>query len=447
MNMNGQTRWMGSKTEYPLWGILAVMGLVLISPFVSPYLCYFAFVISICRMLRFDAKVFAVDYAILIPVCQFYRTTGGMSLLVWLCLVAAIWFFVRGKIKVNSALVAIILLLNYLLLRMQMNISNFVLCFGQMFMLYVVLPKQSEKSADQAVKAFCWSLLITTIYALIFRSNISVVAIRGEEDLAIWGTSIGRFSGLIKDPNYYMTLLLVGMASLCKMKETNHIGSLRFWTLIISFTIFGILTYSKTFFLLFFLLGGIYVVWQFWSRRAFKSLVFACMALIVFAYLLLSGNSPFAVVIARLTSGSTLDDITTGRTYLFAQYWAAVTEGPLRLLFGFGLNASGFEKGAHNLYLEILYYVGIVGLLLFVGLLCFVVSSAVEKNYQYKKQSVLAKYIVLFIMALQYCALQGMFQIVTYAGMFMAMLSVLLLPRKSGEPETQRNKHIVRMSD
>ena len=98
MNMNGQTRWMGSKTEYPLWGILAVMGLVLISPFVSPYLCYFAFVISICRMLRFDAKVFAVDYAILIPVCQFYRTTGGMSLLVWLCLVAAIWFFVRGKI-------------------------------------------------------------------------------------------------------------------------------------------------------------------------------------------------------------------------------------------------------------------------------------------------------------------------------------------------------------
>ena len=164
MNMNGQTRWMGSKTEYPLWGILAVMGLVLISPFVSPYLCYFAFVISICRMLRFDAKVFAVDYAILIPVCQFYRTTGGMSLLVWLCLVAAIWFFVRGKIKVNSALVAIILLLNYLLLRMQMNISNFVLCFGQMLVLYVLLPQQDDVSAKRIVKAFCWSLVITSLY-------------------------------------------------------------------------------------------------------------------------------------------------------------------------------------------------------------------------------------------------------------------------------------------
>ena len=425
MNMNGQTRWMGSKTEYPLWGILAVMGLVLISPFVSPYLCYFAFVISICRMLRFDAKVFAVDYAILIPVCQFYRTTGGMSLLVWLCLVAAIWFFVCGKIKVNSALVAIILLLNYLLLRMQMNISNFVLCFGQMFMLYVLLPQQNSESAERVIKAFCWSLLMTSVYALLLRNTTPIVSIRGPESPAIWGTSIMRFSGLIQDPNYYMTMLLVGMASLCKLKETGNISMLVFVMLVVALIIFGVLSYSKTFFVVFILLGGVYVIWQFWNKKVYKGILFSICAVVLMLYMLLSKNSPFAVVITRFTSSNSLSDLTTRRSDLFFAYWKSIVENIGVFLFGRGLSAPLLQgKGSHNLVLDCLYYTGVVGLFLICVLYGGIIVQIVRSDVKIKRQNVISKYLVLAIVLVEYLALQGLFEFLAYAEFFIAFVSM-----------------------
>ena len=142
MKISVGMRLRNATTEYPLLGILMVMGLILLSPFVSVYLCYAALLLCVYRVIRYDEKVFAVDYAILIPVSQHFRTADGMSLLVWLCMGASVWYLIRGKVRMNGTLICLILLLNYLLTRMQMNINDFGLCFGQMFVLYIILPKQ-----------------------------------------------------------------------------------------------------------------------------------------------------------------------------------------------------------------------------------------------------------------------------------------------------------------
>ena len=163
MTVKQKMRRLGGTTEYPLAGILIIMGLILLSPFVSVYLCYLAFLLCAYRVIRYDEKVFAVDYAIMIPVSQQFRNATGMSLLVWLCLGASLWYLIRGKIRMNGTLVSLILLLNYLLARMRMNFSDFGLCFGQMFVLFVLLPKQDQHSAEYASKTFCWSLLITCV--------------------------------------------------------------------------------------------------------------------------------------------------------------------------------------------------------------------------------------------------------------------------------------------
>lgn len=428
-------RMEGNTTEYPALSILLVMALVLLSPFLSTYLCYGAFLICLYRMVRYDAKVFAVDYCMLMPVYQIFRTTAGMSLLIWLCLVAAIWYFVRKKILVNGALVCLLLLLNYLIARMQMNINDFVLCFGQMFVLCVLLPRQDPQSAERACKVFCWSMVLTSLYALIFRNMPQMVAVRGPETPAIWGTSIMRFMGLLKDPNYYMTLLLVGLAVLCKLKETGRLHSVVFWGLALAMTSFGILTYSKTFFLVFVLLGGIYIIWQFWSRKVFRGVFFASVAMVAGFYLLFSEASPFAVVLQRLTSAKNLSDLTTNRSDLFVAYWKAITENVGTFFFGRGLNEPLLRgQGVHNLYLEITYYLGVVG---FVLILFFYISMIrdIQKNYpEVKKQSKLAKYVVLLIMAVQYMALQGMFLLITYSAWFVAVLSLYIVPKEKIDP-------------
>lgn len=421
--LNGTT-----ENNYPKLSILLVMALILLSPFVSTYLCYIAFVICFYRMIRYNAKVFATDYCILLPVTQLFRTTGGMTFLVWLCLIAAIRFFLTGKIRANTTLVLLMVLLNYLILRMQMAISEFGLCFGQIFILYVLTPKQDARSAVRAAKAFCWSVILTSVYALVFRNTSQLLAIRGPESFAIWGTSIMRFSGLIKDSNYYMTLLITGMATLCKLKETGKVQSLSFWGQMLVMFAFGILTYSKTFFLMAVFLGGVYILWQFWSRKYFKGMLFSVLGMAAGAYLLLSENSPAAVVLERLTSSSKLSVITTGRSDLIVRYWNVITETVTSFLFGFGLRAPILGKGTHMLYLELIYYVGVLGFVLIMGVFFSLVRDLQNKNLRAKRQSLIAKYAVIGIVAMQYLSLQGMFQVLTYGVFFVAFLAIIITP-------------------
>ena len=416
-------------TEYPTFGILLAMALILASPFISPYLCYLAFVICICRLIRHNVKVFATDYCILIPVAQLFCTTGRMTFLIWLSLIAAVWFFLRGTIRANATLILLFVLLNYLISRMQMNVSDFVLCFGQIFILYVLLPKQDLTSAERTIKAFCWCLIVTSIYALVFRNKSQLIAIRGQESMAIWGSSIMRFSGLIKDPNYFMTMLITGMAALCKLKETGRIQPFWFWTQIVAMTAFGILTYSKTFFLMFILLGGTYIIWQFWSKKLLKGMVFVMLGIAVVAFFIFSENSPFAVVLTRFTSSRNLSDITTNRSDIFLLYWNVVTENMYNFLFGFGLNEPILGKGTHMLFLEIIYFVGVVGLILILGLFGSMVRDLQKYNLPVKKQSLIAKYAVVAITVIQYFSLHGMFQVLTYGVFFVALLSIRITPR------------------
>lgn len=441
MRLNVGRRLTGRTTEYPAFSMLIVMTLVLLSPFVSPYLCYIAFLICLYRIIRYDVKVFATDYCILLPVTQAFRTTEGMSFFVWICLIAAILYFLRGTIRANATLVFLLVLLNYLITRMQMAISDFVLCFGQMFVLYVLLPKQDAQSAERTTKAFCWSVIVTSLYALVFRNTSQLLSIRGPESFAIWGTSIMRFSGLIKDPNYYMTLLVTGMGALCKLREAGRIQGLWFWGQIVAMTAFGILTYSKAFFLMFLLLMGLYIVWQFWSKKFFKGMAFAVLGIVVGMYFLLSENSPFAIVLTRLTSSSRLSDITTNRSDLIIRYWNVVTENIVNFMFGLGLKTPLLGAGAHLLYLELVYFVGVLGLILILGLFCCMAQDIQKNNPQARKQSLIAKYAVVTIVAIQYLSLQGMFQVLTYGVFFVAFLTIIITPKEvCAETNLQNNQ-------
>ena len=124
--------------QYPVLSIVLAMGLILLSPFVSTLTSYAALAVCVYRVLRYDAKVFATDYALLAPLCNVFRTSAGLTMLISLCLVAAVVYLVREGFRADRSLVLIVILLNYLMLRMQTNIRDFVLCFGQIFLLWVL---------------------------------------------------------------------------------------------------------------------------------------------------------------------------------------------------------------------------------------------------------------------------------------------------------------------
>lgn len=426
----------GDSTEYPVLGITLCMALLLVSPFVSSLIPLGVFAICLFRVVMYDPRVFARDYCLLIPVSSLLRTSGGMSLLIWLCLFAMIWYFIRGELKGSVSLVLLLALFNYLIIRMQMNVSDFVLCFGHMGMLYVVMQWLDGETAERGLKGFFLSLLISSVYALLLRDSARIAAIIGAEGEAIFGTGIYRFMGLFKDPNYYMTLLVLALAMLFQMKNCGRIRLPLFLVYFLCFTICGILTYSKTFFLMFVLLCGIFVVWQFWNRKIFKGIIFTLIAAAGALYLIYSEDSPFAVVMTRLTTAEDLGALTTGRTDVYAMYWASITEDMGTFLFGHGLAAEGLRKDPHNIYLEILYYVGFVGIVLYLSFCVAIFGSTARKAVGFRQQNVIAKYLVITMMAIMYFALNGMFQVIFHSEFFLVLLALMIVKKSEGVTKT-----------
>lgn len=422
------------EEKYPQWGIIAVMVLNFLSPFVSNLLPMLAMVLCIIRVVRYDEKVFATDYSILISVTMLFQTPGRMSMLIYLCLFADVWYFMRRGIKAEAAVVLMILLLNYLLLRMQMSVDRFALCFGQLFLLLILLPMQDKHSAERAAKAFCLSLLTASVYALICRNTWQFAAIRGVEAPVFFGSQVIRFYGPFQDPNYYAMLLVTGLALLTKLKDSGCIRWRSFLPGVLALTACGVLTYSKTFFLMLVLLVAVYLVWQFWNKRVFRGIFLTMVIVIVGGVLLFSEGSPFAVVLSRLTNATNLGDLTTGRSEVFLEYYRAITESVGTALFGLGMGAGKLSRDPHNLLLEVTYYVGLVGLLLIVA---YYISLIKAINTNLKAQNFIARYVVLFMVIMVHMTLHGMTAFPTYASFFQAAIAMLIIPEKKEEAPCQ----------
>lgn len=413
-------------TEYPLWSMLVAQALLYLVPFVSSYLALPAFAICVYRMIRYDARVFAVDYCMLIPVTQMFRAPGGMSLLVLYCLFGALWYFVRSGVPGNVAFGAFVVLVCYLLTRMQTAYDEFLKCLGQLFLLCVILPKQDGKSAEWAAKAFCISLLISSLYAFVFRGSWQLYALRGQEVPAYWGSSLRRFKGVFEDANYFMSLQIVGIAILIKLKYCGKIGTYVFAAGGVAMVYFGVLTYSKTFFFALILLVAVSIMFLWRGRKAFRIALLG-VAMLIMILLLSLEKSPFAVVLARLTNATSFSEFTTGRSDLALLYFNAITEDLKSLVFGAGLGAEIFTLGTHNIFLEIAYHTGLLGLILFVGYGIALSMLMKEGRKACFAKNRMAAWVVLFMVVVLYCALHGMFSVISYAMFFLAYLSTMLM--------------------
>ncbi len=423
----------GVKKEYPLPSITVALILLYLSPFVSDALAILSFLIYLYRIVRYDARVFATDFCLLMPITSMMKIGGGVPLAIYLSLLAGIWYLIRGGIRGDASFVLLIALLNYLITRMQMNINDFVLCFGQMFVLCILLPKQNEASAARAIKAFCVNLVVSSLFVFLLRNTYQIRALTGPETPVIRGTSVRRFSCLFGDPNYYMTFLTVGIALLLKLKHSRMIHNLLFWCLAVGMAFFGVLTYSKTFFLMFVLLVGVFVMWQFWERKYIKGVVFTVVGVVALILIMTLEESPFAVVLNRFTSARNLNELTTSRAKVYLLYIMEIFSDVPTFLFGKGLAADGLYRAPHNLYLEITYHIGVVGLALIVGFYAAMVRIMVKRSAVGLKQNLIEKYMVLLVVVMLFLTLHGMFMQFLYAELFLAFLSFQLTSKPGKE--------------
>lgn len=415
-----------SKIEYPIISMAVILLLIYLSPFISLYLNYLAFGICIYRVIRYEESVFAVDYCVLASVSYIFLSTGRVSLLAWLSIAAAVWWVIQKGVKGNLSFLLLLVLLDYMLLRMQTAVNTFVLCFSQLILMYVLICNQKKQGIVKCIKAFCASVLISSVYAMVFRNSSQIRSLLGEEIEAYWRSSFTRFQGLFRDPNYYMTMVAIAIALLAVLYLNKYLTQKVFLAGTGCLLFFGSLTYSKTFLIVLMFSAALFVAMLFYRKRYFFGI--GCILLILAAAVILS-RTIFSVTIYRITSTNNLYDLTTGRSQLLVEYLHEITKDAGRFFFGAGLSADILERGTHNLFLEIIYYLGIVGF----GIMTAYVLSLIRLTRQrfgeekVKRNGVL-RYAVLLVFLLLFSTLQGLIFAITYVMLYLSILVTVIPP-------------------
>lgn len=414
------------RLTYPIQGISVILALIYLSPFVSSLLNYAAFLMCMYRLVKYDERVFSVDYCCLISAATVFALPGGFSLVVVLSLLAEFWFVVRDGAVLDSAMAVLFLLVCYLMLRIQSSVSGFVLCVSQLLIFHRMLSFADTQTILLDIGAFVLSVLTSSVYALVFRKTSAMTAIVGREVLAYYGSSLTRFQGLFRDPNYYMSLVIMAIVLLTLLYFKKYISKALFSAGIVCMFFFGALTYSKTFLFLICLYWGLCFFYLLRARRYIFAAAFS-VGTVVLAIIL--SNTLFATTLYRITSASSVSELTTGRTDMFEEYWREIISSPVTMLFGKGLSAQLLKKGTHNLFLEIQYYVGAIGLTLYLFYFGALVVRMQKKYAAGCYPSRLFSNSPLIVFIVLFSSLQGMFSISVYTLLYLAVIAIAV-PQK-----------------
>lgn len=409
------------RLHYPVPSILAILALIYLSPIVGSWLNYAAFGLCIYRLVQYDERIFSVDYCCLISVATIFALPKGLSLVVVLSLIAGVWFIIRDGLVVDTSLLVLLLLVCYLMVRMQFSLSNFVLCISQLLIIYLMISFLDTQTIVLDIELFVLNVTVSSVYALLFRNSPKIIKIIGNEIPAFFGSSLTRFQGLFRDPNYYMSLVIMAIVLLTILKLQKHISRSLFLLGMGCMFVFGALTYSKTFIFLLCLYWILCVVYLFRSKRYLLAVAF----IVVTAFLaILLANTLFATTLYRIISASSMSDLTTGRSILFEEYFREILSSVKMMFFGAGMSAEILEKGTHNLFLEIQYYIGLIGLILYIFYVGTLVIWVRRKTPAFKNISGLFNYSPLIVFIVLFCALQGMFSVSVYTLLYLAIISI-----------------------
>ncbi len=199
-----------------------------------------------------------------------------------------------------------------------------------------------------------------------------------------YGTDYLRNCGLFTDPNYCSLAIVMTLSFSSVLYYYKHIGTI-FWILSIPLIVFGLTTYSRTFLLSICLFLLIFIFLVLFPRHHFWGIIIPATVLII-GFFAWSGR--FEIVNRTLTRLTGQADITNGRMALNSTYINYLIENPLVLFFGRGLNETrlGTGNNVHNIYIETVFKIGLVGTALFSFCLfnCFYIAGSGKKPFATK---------------------------------------------------------------
>ena len=286
--------------------------------------------------------------------------------------------------------------------------------------------ESDEYDYNHVLYAFCFGVIISSAIGAM-RENLPIIQTFSLDTIYKVGHEeyAQRFVGLNANPNYYTMDVSVTLGCLVSTICTGKMRPI-YILLFAVLSVFGLMSVSKSFLIV---LAVMVIILLFNSIRrggtAFLKLLFAL--LVTGALILMFAGEAVETYMFRLNQDATSDlaSITTGRSELWVEYTKALLKDFKTLVFGAGLGVI-LDLGSHNTYIEMVYYVGLVGTALYF----FVLKSSVAiKNFPKN----ILYYVPILIMMIRFVGI-GMF---IQDALWYYMVIICLLLKEGGKSEIQ----------
>ena len=379
--------------------------------------CFFMWVSYIVLPIAFLMMIFsstknALSYIIFIfPFCWFELAFGmimiAICLVSWVIKTVILKHFKEG-IKFNLSIKTIVLLCACLAFSFipVSGIYNphvfikglFVIVLFGFTYLMIKLPEEFRLKYNLCILAV--ALLIASLFSLF--APVSAL-LQDILEVHYAAENIVRFSALFYNPNNLGLVCEIGMIILAYYFVANKSTKRDIFTFAL-FTVLGILTFSKAFAII---CGILMIILLCCAIKNKRKRVWITLGVAAVAIMLIFIIRPDFLMVylnrATVPSGSAdiVGSITTGRSNLWSSYTKYLIDNPLYLFFGRGFGAPRIEVfSPHNLYLSIIYQLGIIGTALMVATMVFVILDAKKHNENKIGKSILMPLILIGMLSL-----------------------------------------------
>lgn len=361
-----------------------------------------AFGLHIVSLLYFEPDEYIALLISLMPWAYIYKVNGVSTSLFSILVFAVVIKYVINIRYFNNMFVVLLFCFFFnVFVHFSINSSTMAFMFIKLLfniiLLYEMCTLHTEEHLPIILVMFIISVVLSSAVAEFFPQK-ALLYNRISVDSTFVEFKYARFKGLQNDPNYYNASLVISLLSLCYLFIKKQIG-LSFFPLSVICIYFGFLTYSKSFFLLLLIWFAVVVFYSFKKKRYALGGLLLGISAVAIAFIFSGKVQLINVLMNRFTDAS---GATSGRTDIWPMFIRHFIENPMVLLFGNGFESLIFQThAAHNTYIDLIYYFGIVGTVLLLPLILI----SFRQNKMYHKQTF--SYIFLGFIMMIYFFLSG----------------------------------------
>ena len=325
-----------------------------------------------------DEEELLLSLFVLLPFATVYKwKPNTTSFVTWLELIALIKLFIGNKIKLTKSflgyycLFSMCIILSMMIAGNGFRVSEIIKNIVGLLLVYHFAQICSEKGYERIIYYYFLGMIISSIIALMgeYFRYFTVFVRQIGYDIRIQN----RFSGLNGDPNYYSVCLIMVLLGAYSLRKVNRQF---FYIALAMVTILGMQTYSKSFFLVL-IVTYIFIMYEDLNNHEYLACCLYILCAAIGLWMISRGRiDVINLIIYRFKDSANAGGITTGRADIWGMYVQFFLTHPVQFCLGVGLN-SGFldGQGPHNFYIELLYFLGLIGTLPFLGCIMAIVGG------------------------------------------------------------------------